>query len=102
MVSSTGNWQAREVPPGTRVTLSRAAAEANAGRRIELFGDMGSVHFQQLVRGCGATEPGHFVANAGDSELAPIATLPGMRWNDSAVLLTGVVETTGGTSRTSP
>lgn len=99
LVSSTGTWEAAELRPGARVTLARVAGNSSAARRAVQFGDACSIHFQQLVRACTQAAPGHFTALAEDSDLAPVPTLPGIRWRSSEVLYTGIVE--GGTSKAS-
>lgn len=99
LTDASGAWEAREVPPGTRVTLSRSPATGEVARQVELFGTPCSAHFLRLVRSSATDEPGRFVASAPDFDLAPIATLPGIRWSTSAIMITGLLDNTGNRSR---
>ena len=86
-------WTADQVAPGTRVTLRRAGDAHGVKRRVVEFGTVGSTHFAQLVeRSASAIGGARFVALGGDSELAPLPTLASIRWVDSAVMFTGLVE----------
>jgi hypothetical protein len=98
LVDASGAWEAREVPSGARVTLSRSTSQEEPGKRASQFGLACSAHFRYLVHGCLTEEPGRFVASTGDFELAPIATLPGIRWTASDVMITGLLDNAGNRS----
>lgn len=88
------SWQAETIPPGTRVTLVRAAPDAGLAKPLRVFrAAPGTDSFQSLI-GLMVQEktPGRFAAIAGDSELAPVPTLSSIRWEDSSVLITGTIE----------
>ena len=86
-------WSIAQLPPGTRVTLQRQPGDAGLVDSVRKFREPGSVLFQDLVwAGTRPAERGRFVALADDSELAPLPTLDSIRWRDSAVLFTGIVE----------
>ncbi len=97
-------WGAETLPPGTRVTLQRLPDGKGGAATARAFSPAGgSEHFQNLVRASvQAGEPGRFVALAGDSELAPLPTLSSIRWLDSSVLITGVVEGADAAGRATP
>jgi hypothetical protein len=99
LTDAAGVWEAREVPPGTRVTLARSTAKEEIARQVELFGTPCSTHFLRLVRSCATPEPGRFVASASDFDLAPLGTLAGIRWGTSAILITGLLDTAGSRSQ---
>jgi len=94
-------WTARTVPPGQRVTLQPATDDITIERQAAAFAWNGSELFHGLARAA-VTDPanwtdgapGHFVAEADENELAPIPTLGSIRWRQSQVLYTGVVEGT--------
>jgi len=87
-------WKAERLAPGTRVTLVRSKDQDTIARMVRAFGPSeGSASFQGLVTlGVPENAAGRFVAFAEDSELAPLPTLASIRWKDSAVLMTGVIE----------
>jgi hypothetical protein len=92
-------WGAATVPPGTRVNLAPVTEATNAFvAAAGEFGEMSSVHFAQLTRAsalAGGLARGRFIARSDDSDLAPLPTLASIRWEDSAVLVTGVLENAG-------
>ena len=83
-------WEAEKIPTGVRVTLAPKSDRTEVGPGEEV-----SPGFRRLIvaafGGASSWRPGHFVARAEASELAPIATLPTVRWNDSAVMITGAL-----------
>lgn len=91
-------WGAATVAPGTRVNLTRVAdADVAFKKQVEEFAEVSSVHFGQVTRASATPSGlarGRFVARSDDSELAPIPTLDAIRWEDSTVLVTGVLENT--------
>ncbi len=93
-------WKAERLAPGTRVTLVRSSDQDTIARLMRTFGPgEGSFSFQGLVKlGVPEKGTGRFVAFADDSDLAPLPTLASIRWKDSAVLLTGVIEGAGAVS----
>jgi hypothetical protein len=101
-VDAHGNWEANAIPPGTRVTLTRALGRRSPAQRIGEFCQAGSVHFQTLVRDTAQSATGRFVAAADNFDLAPIVTLPEIRWRDSSVLITGMVETGASGNKVAP
>lgn len=81
-------WSAPEIPPGRRVTLTPAPREATLD-----FATLGGS--AALLRAYGAATtavPGRWSASGGETEVAPIATLPGIRWADTQIAYTGVAE----------
>jgi len=79
-------WIAADVPTGRRVTLGRETGS----RWLVLSGAGGSPHLDDVLAAGAPREPGHWIARGGDSDLAPIATHPGVRWSDTGILYTGV------------
>jgi hypothetical protein len=92
-----GSWSAELIPAGTRVTLQRLSGNSDYGRAATEFGAVGSIHFNQLVQSCVMNPtPDRFVALADDSDLAPIPTLTTIGWDDSTVMISGVVANVSG------
>lgn len=101
-------WTADRVPAGVRTTLQKAREQ-----RGDLlfppgdFGDeVGTSDFDKELVGPfwrrRPAEPFRFLALAEESELAPIATHPGIQWTDTAVLVTGLVEGAAGAGKAAP
>jgi hypothetical protein len=74
-------WLADELPPGRRVTLQRRYDHSGAGPTMTAL----------AARGV-ALPAGHFCAEGGPGDLAPIPTLASIRWTDKSVIYTGRVE----------
>ena len=76
------------------LTLVRASPDAGLAKPLRVFGATpASGSFQNLVSFMVQDKvPGRFAAIAADSDLAPLLTLPSIRWEDSSVLLTGAIE----------
>lgn len=90
-------WSAARVEPGARVTLERHTGARGFAAVADEVGAAGSFLFRSIVsRSASSDTPGGFVALADALDLAPIPTLGSIRWKDSAVLVTGVVERAGG------
>jgi hypothetical protein len=90
-------WSAARVEPGARVTLVRQTGARDFVAVADEIGAAGSFLFRDIVRRSAPPfAPGGFVALADALDLAPIPTLGSIRWKDSAVLVTGVVERAGG------
>jgi hypothetical protein len=79
-------WTVPELPPGKRVTLTRG------GTALAASSLSGSHRFAQVLRAVGPSEPGHWSASGGATDLAPIATLASVRWAEADVLFTGMLE----------
>ena len=101
-------WTSDRVPAGVRTTLQKAREQ-----RGDIlfppgdFGDeVGTSDFDKELIGPfwrrRPAEPFRFLALAEESDLAPIATHPGIRWKDSAVLITGVLEGAGAAGKAAP
>jgi hypothetical protein len=111
-------WWTASLPPGTRVTLTRKSDPEEFARQATELATVVSIQLQEIIKaGMGGTPPGgaswsparemvwtpgRFVGRAADSDLAPLPTLPSIRWTDSAVLFTGVVELTGAAAKATP
>jgi hypothetical protein len=86
-VDQTGTvWNAPEVPAGRRVTLTRGGTWI-ASRPLG-----GTDRFGGLLRAAAPQQPGHWGARSGAGELAPIETLSAIRWRESEVIMTGMLE----------
>jgi hypothetical protein len=85
------NWSAAEIPPGKRVTLARATS-ASATKLTS----GGTKRFDDVLDAAALKSAGHWHARGGASDLAPIATLDSIRWQESEVLFAGVLEGGGG------
>src|SRR6185369_8206327 len=83
-----GIWSAPQVAPGQRVTLSRG------GTWITNRGLGGTVRFSSLLTAAAPKEPGHWGARASAGELAPVATLSTIAWQNADVVLVGMIENT--------
>jgi hypothetical protein len=99
------SWAANELPTGTRVTLTRMSDARKIVRHTENFAGVVSYNFRELATAAigGVDElwtRGRFVALGGESDLAPLPTLASIRWKDSVVLFTGVLES--GASKGTP
>jgi hypothetical protein len=68
-------WKADELPPGRRVTLAPAPGD-RVPDRLPAF----------------PIAPGCFYAEGGPSDLAPLPTLPSIRWTDRSIHYTGAVQ----------
>ncbi len=100
-------WTAERVPAGVRTTLRPGPAPR--GRIAAPPGDFGqatgSNDFDKELVGPfwrGDAEPFRYLALADESELAPIATHPGIQWSDTAVLVTGLAEGAAGAGKGAP
>lgn len=99
-------WASDQIAPGTRVTLRPTTAQFS--RHIDEFATVLTPHFQAIVtaattqRTRAGTSLRQFVALADDSELAPLPTLDTIRWKDSSVLITGIVENTAEARKANP
>lgn len=79
-------WIARELAPGSRVTLepgSRQITPPNPG---------GTPRFSRIVAGATAISAGRWHAKGGPGDLAPIATLDSIRWQKDEVIYAGTLE----------
>ena len=74
------------MPPGKRVTLTRGTSAA------AVFTTGGSHRFGDVVEAAMPKAAGHWRARGGASDLAPIATLDSIRWQEAGVLFAGVLE----------
>ena len=104
-------WGVKVLPAGTRVTLRRLENSEAFTDHAATFALVTSAHLTNLAQAAFAAptqaaagrtaarawrgSPGRFLALADDSDLAPLPTLASIRWQDSAVLMTGLVENAG-------
>jgi hypothetical protein len=96
------NWTAASVPTGRRVALlpenAAVTGPADPGANAN-----GTPNFTALVReAVTLTEPWQWVATGAATDIAPIATLRGIRWQDDPVIYAGVAERPGAAGRSVP
>jgi hypothetical protein len=87
-------WIADSVGTGRRVTLradSRSDSRATAAPPIE----DGTIHLAAILEGLTPQAAWQWTARGGPTELAPIATLRGVRWKDDDIDYAGTVVTAG-------
>jgi hypothetical protein len=80
------SWIAAELPPGKRVTLTEATRPAGP------LAAGGSRRFGAIIEAATPKMPDHWHAHGGETELAPVATLGSVRWQEGDVLFAGVLE----------
>jgi hypothetical protein len=81
-------WRAEKISPGTRVTLAPAKRDAAIN-----FAVVGGSRGLLLAYEAASTQvPGGWTAWGGETEVAPMATLPVLRWTQSSVAYVGVAE----------
>ena len=79
-------WTTADLPPGKRVTLTRGS---NPAGTLSLGG---SRRFADVLEAATPKAAGRWRANGGASDLAPIATLDLIRWQEIDVIYAGVIE----------
>ena len=79
-------WRAAELPPGKRVTLAPATSVIGA------LTTGGSRRFADVLDAAMPKSAGAWRARGGAGDLAPIATLDLIRWQESDVLFAGRLE----------
>ena len=95
-------WGAATLAPGARTTLSRQNYAGTLSRHVTNFGNVVTMNLNSIAKTVLTMKTSRFVALADDSELAPIPTLNSIKWKDSAVLITGLVEGAGATGKGAP
>lgn len=79
-------WYARELTPGSRVTLERG------GRAVASPNPGGTSRFSRIMAGATAVSAGRWHAKGSPGDLAPIATLDSIRWQKDEVIYAGTLE----------
>lgn len=94
-------WRVAELPSGQRVTLERGGLWL--GEHSGPLVPGGSARFKTIFEAATLDEPGRWGAFGGATELAPIATLGSIRWDDGqTIIYTGMLENNSSTNVTTP
>jgi hypothetical protein len=86
-------WKTGELAPGRRVTLERGGTWIGKSANATTVPG-GSRRFKEVFDTALETLPGRWCARGTATELAPIATLSAIRWEDGDIIYAGTLETT--------
>jgi hypothetical protein len=85
-------WFAASVVAGRRIPLKPDARFAAATAASQSFNGNGTDNFGGLLNAVTLRAPWQWYARGGATDLAPIATLPTIRWQDDDITYAGVAE----------